>query len=429
MERAVDLLEQVLLADDPHLLPVRVVRERLDDVRAGADELAVELRDDLGLLEHDLGDERAGLQIPAALELEEVPLGADHRALVEPLERPSLTRSSCQTGSNQLHERLEVGRDGLARSGERHSLAHQCVSAGGSGAEPAARGGRSPAPRSSARRLRLARRDPPSRQGGARRAEPSSSVDHLRAAWSRRARTTPAARASGPRSEPLRRSAELAQRRLGQMWPLSSPSGRPVSGACRSLRARSIALVTAGARAILRKSSAAARGTTSKFRPPGPGPRTRRRPGFPDARSAPPRGHPSRTQGRPGRRRSRAAASETSGDPGVPRRPVPEVAAVEELAQPHEGRAEARVRPRLRNGLVDQTRIGGERLQIERARDVEPSSSVSQSAASAAIPVERVVDQDERRLLRARSPRARPPRDRRSRQVGLTDGRASARVE
>ena len=85
---AVDLLEQVLLADDPHLLAVRVVRERLDDVRARANELAVELRDDVRLLEHDFWDERACLEISAPLELEEIALGADHRAFVEPLEKP-----------------------------------------------------------------------------------------------------------------------------------------------------------------------------------------------------------------------------------------------------------------------------------------------------------------------------------------------------
>ena len=39
----VQLLEQVLLADDAHLLAVRVVGERLDDVGARVHELAMEL--------------------------------------------------------------------------------------------------------------------------------------------------------------------------------------------------------------------------------------------------------------------------------------------------------------------------------------------------------------------------------------------------
>ena len=41
----------------------------------------------LGVVEHDLGHEGAGLQVAAALELEQVALGADHRALVEPLQQ------------------------------------------------------------------------------------------------------------------------------------------------------------------------------------------------------------------------------------------------------------------------------------------------------------------------------------------------------
>ena len=93
---------------------MRVVRERLDDVRAGADELAVELRDDLGLLEHDLGDERAGLQIPAALELEEVPLGADHRALVEPLEK-ALAHTVIMSDRIEPAPREARGRPGRSR--------------------------------------------------------------------------------------------------------------------------------------------------------------------------------------------------------------------------------------------------------------------------------------------------------------------------
>ena len=89
---AVHLLEQVLLPDDAELLAMRVVGERLDDVRARMHELAVELRDEPGLLEHDLRDERTRLQIPAALELEEVPLRADHRPLGESIEQAELLR-------------------------------------------------------------------------------------------------------------------------------------------------------------------------------------------------------------------------------------------------------------------------------------------------------------------------------------------------
>jgi hypothetical protein len=71
----------------PQLLAVRVVGERLDDVRPGVDELAVQLADLLGMLEDDLGHERAGLQVAAPLELEQVPLRADDRPVVEPLQQ------------------------------------------------------------------------------------------------------------------------------------------------------------------------------------------------------------------------------------------------------------------------------------------------------------------------------------------------------
>ncbi len=47
----------------------------------------MQLRDHLRMFEHDLGHERAGLQVAAALELEDVALGADHWPLVEALQQ------------------------------------------------------------------------------------------------------------------------------------------------------------------------------------------------------------------------------------------------------------------------------------------------------------------------------------------------------
>ena len=85
---AVERLEQILLADHLQLLAVPVVGERLDDVGSGSRELDVELAHDVGVLEHDLGDEAAGLEIPSPLELEQVALGADDRAVLKPLEQP-----------------------------------------------------------------------------------------------------------------------------------------------------------------------------------------------------------------------------------------------------------------------------------------------------------------------------------------------------
>ena len=84
---AVHRLQITLATDQRQLLAVGVVRERLDDVGAGVDELPVQLGDELRLLEHDLGHERARLQIATTLELEQVPLGADHRPRCESIEK------------------------------------------------------------------------------------------------------------------------------------------------------------------------------------------------------------------------------------------------------------------------------------------------------------------------------------------------------
>ena len=65
-----------------------VVGERLDDVRARVDEVPVEAFHQIRVLEHDHGDEGAGLEVAAALELEQVALGADHGPLGEPREQP-----------------------------------------------------------------------------------------------------------------------------------------------------------------------------------------------------------------------------------------------------------------------------------------------------------------------------------------------------
>ena len=46
-------------------------------------ELAVQLLDDLGVIQDDLGDERPGLKVSAPLALEEVALGTDHRAALQ----------------------------------------------------------------------------------------------------------------------------------------------------------------------------------------------------------------------------------------------------------------------------------------------------------------------------------------------------------
>ena len=82
---AVQRLEQVLLADDPHLLAVAVVGERLDDVRAGALVVDVQRPEGVRVLQGDLGDELAGAQVAAALQLEQEALGTDHGSGVQAL--------------------------------------------------------------------------------------------------------------------------------------------------------------------------------------------------------------------------------------------------------------------------------------------------------------------------------------------------------
>jgi hypothetical protein len=66
------LLQQVLFADQPQLLAMGVVGERLHHVGAGVHELAVKLRHLLGMVEHHLRHEAAGLQVAAPLQLEQV---------------------------------------------------------------------------------------------------------------------------------------------------------------------------------------------------------------------------------------------------------------------------------------------------------------------------------------------------------------------
>jgi hypothetical protein len=71
---------------------VGVVGEGLHHVRAGVHVLPVQPGDHLRLIEHHLWHERPGLQVAAALELEQIPLGADHRSGREPIEKPTHAR-------------------------------------------------------------------------------------------------------------------------------------------------------------------------------------------------------------------------------------------------------------------------------------------------------------------------------------------------
>ncbi len=84
--RPVDPREVFLAPDDLELGAVRVVGEGLDDIRARVDEIAMQAFDQLRVLENDLGDVGAGLQVAAALELEQIAFGADDRAGGQPLQ-------------------------------------------------------------------------------------------------------------------------------------------------------------------------------------------------------------------------------------------------------------------------------------------------------------------------------------------------------
>ena len=66
---------------------MRVIRESFDNVRTGVDEIAMDLRDDLRMIQHRLGDERTGLHIAAPFEFEQVAFGANDGAVSQPLEQ------------------------------------------------------------------------------------------------------------------------------------------------------------------------------------------------------------------------------------------------------------------------------------------------------------------------------------------------------
>ena len=77
---AVDLVDLAGEADGRELVIARVEGHRLEDLGAGAQEFAVQLRERIRVFDHHLGCERSRLHVPALLELEQVPAVAEHRA-------------------------------------------------------------------------------------------------------------------------------------------------------------------------------------------------------------------------------------------------------------------------------------------------------------------------------------------------------------
>ena len=120
---AVERLEVVLAADRAQLVAVAVVGERDHHVGAGAQHLPVQPANGVGEVEHHLGDERPGLQEAAALELEQVALGADDDAVVEPLAQPPCrsraARPSAPAGRTRSRPRCGTPSHARARRGPR----------------------------------------------------------------------------------------------------------------------------------------------------------------------------------------------------------------------------------------------------------------------------------------------------------------------
>src|SRR6266550_9058357 len=141
----VELLEEVLLADQAHLFAVGVIREGRNDVRTGMNEISVQLRHDLGMVEDGLGHERARLHVAAPLELEEIPLGADHRASLEPFAQTAVVWGSrshresrlsrAQRRADKASDRFEVRRKSSALRREGNTLANELEGAPGTDAE------------------------------------------------------------------------------------------------------------------------------------------------------------------------------------------------------------------------------------------------------------------------------------------------------
>ena len=250
----------------PQLLAVRVVGERLDDVRARMHEFAVQLRHDLGVLQHDLRDEGAGLQIAAPLELEQIAFGADHRAAFRAV--PAALRSRAHhVRTNELDDRLEIGRNRLSGVGEGNALADELVAR----AVPAPRAGD---PRrstacvaivSSMATTRAPRLDHLREPAGRERRHRHSILDSLVLRRRRELERHGLSEQARLGDDSLDGGSELAERRLGEVRSRGEPLRQAGERRLQQLEPRSAALVNAGARAMRRKSSAAASGTMSKF--------------------------------------------------------------------------------------------------------------------------------------------------------------------
>src|SRR5690625_1139277 len=81
--RTVERLQQILLADHPHLLAMTIIGEGLDDIAAGALEIDMKRAQRLRMLQRHLGHEFASGQIAAALQFEKKTFDTDYGACIE----------------------------------------------------------------------------------------------------------------------------------------------------------------------------------------------------------------------------------------------------------------------------------------------------------------------------------------------------------
>jgi hypothetical protein len=84
----VDLVDLAGQPDRRELVVARVEGHRLEDLRAGTQELAVQLCERVGMFDDDLRREGPRLNVPTLLELEQVSPVAEHRTFREPLQDP-----------------------------------------------------------------------------------------------------------------------------------------------------------------------------------------------------------------------------------------------------------------------------------------------------------------------------------------------------
>src|SRR5436309_15736550 len=249
----VELLEEVLLADQGHLFAVGVIREGRNDVRTGVDEISVQLRHDLGMVEDSLGHERARLHVATPLELEEIALGADHRALPEPFAQTAVVWGSRTHGVSDYpglspeRTRCLIGSrsGGRAAPSDVNGTCSRMSSSARRVPRPRAGGSRSSTAWAATTSSIVTIRSPSSTISASRRAASGASVirSSIPSAWvvlaSSNETGCASRRASAGKAWPALRSS--ARPSSWSPERAARPSVRPEKGRCRSFIKRSFA--------------------------------------------------------------------------------------------------------------------------------------------------------------------------------------------